>query len=574
MPDYRAVFAPDPKPWEMDWSGRTSATAPVHANPVSPDNPFADLVTRPVASARVPSSGVTVVPKGGVPRERLDFRALFAPDAPAPGQDIALADVPAMAAENLVPSAKRFASDIAHAATDPVGTGKALLNVVTGTAEKLVPGEQSHEGYADAVGQFFMERYGGIDNLKRTMAKDPVGFLADMATVLTGGQLALARAPGMAGQIGRAAGTTSRAIDPINASLKAAGAVGRGIGQAASSAVGVATGTGGAPLRTAARAGLHGGEAARALRENMRGAAPMEAVVADAKAALSAVKAERSAAYKASMADVRADTKALNLGKVEDALKKVRTEHTFKGVSVSPAADRTIQEVATVLDEWRRLDPAEFHTAAGFDALKRRIGDIRESAQYGTPARRAADQVYNVIKNQITAQAPHYAKTMRNYERASSLIREMEKTLSLNPKASVDTSLRKLQSVMRNNVNTNYGKRADLVKLLQEHGATHILEKLAGQALSSIEPRGLSRMVAGLSAAGGAGVLGAGAFGLANPLMAVPLAGQLALQSPRLMGEAAYLGGRTANYLRRAPVRNALMTGYQLRGADLEGLRP
>jgi hypothetical protein len=121
---------------------------------------------------------------------------------------------------------------------------------------------------------------------------------------------------------------------------------------------------------------------------------------------------------------------------------------------------------------------------------------------------------------------------------------------------------------MRNNVNTNYGKRADLVKLLKEHGATHIIAKLAGQALSSIEPRGLSRMVAGLSAAGGAGVLGAGALGLANPLMPLPLAGQLAMQSPRLMGEAAYLGGRAANWLSRIPARNALMTGYQMRGVD------
>lgn len=52
---------------------------------------------------------------------------------------------------------------------------------------------------------------------------------------------------------------------------------------------------------------------------------------------------------------------------------------------------------------------------------------------------------------------------MKNYENASNLIREIEKTLSLNPKASIDTALRKLQSVMRDNVNTNYGKRGDLV---------------------------------------------------------------------------------------------------------------
>ena len=41
----------------------------------------------------------------------------------------------------------------------------------------------------------------------------------------------------------------------------------------------------------------------------------------------------------------------------------------------------------------------------------------------------------------------------------------------------------------------------------------------------------------------------------------------VALTSPRLMGEAAHLGGRVANSLSRVPVRNALLTGYQTRGA-------
>ena len=37
--------------------------------------------------------------------------------------------------------------------------------------------------------------------------------------------MALARAPGVVGQIGRVAGTVGRAVDPINAALKAAGGV-------------------------------------------------------------------------------------------------------------------------------------------------------------------------------------------------------------------------------------------------------------------------------------------------------------------------------------------------------------
>jgi hypothetical protein len=464
---------------------------------------------------------------------------------------------------NVGPSAKRFGQDMLQMVTDPVGTAKTLGKVGVGAAQKVIPGEQEYEPYADAVGQFFADRYGGLDNVKRTLAEDPVGFAADLSTVLTGGQMALLRAPGIAGQVGRAAGTVSRAVDPINATLKGAQAVGKGIGHTGAAIMGVATGTGGRPIREAARSGAQGGAASTAFRENMRGNVPLEDVIGDAKTALSAIKAERSAAYTAGMGDVAKDAKVLNFTKVEDALNKTRADTTFKGVSVSPSTDATISDIAKVMDEWKQLDPAEYHTAAGFDALKKRIGDIRESAQYGTPQRRVADQIYNVVKDQITKQAPTYAKTMKDYSTASNLIREMEKTLSLNPKASVDTTLRKLQSVMRDNVNTNYGKRADLVKLLEEHGATNLMQKLAGQALKSWEPRGLARLgaQAGAVLTGGAGLM------TMNPLALPAVAGQLAMQSPRIVGEVAHAGGRVANALSNVPARNALQAGYQTRGA-------
>ena len=40
----------------------------------------------------------------------------------------------------------------------------------------------------------------------------------------------------------------------------------------------------------------------------------------------------------------------------------------------------------------------------------------------------------------------------------------MQKALSLNNTASADTALRKLQSVVRNNVNANFGARLNLVE--------------------------------------------------------------------------------------------------------------
>lgn len=507
-----------------------------------------------------PSSGVTIAPKGGVAREATPQEAGQIDYMQASAGDIA-----AKAGENLIPSAKQFGSDMLSVVTDPVGTAKNIAKVGVGAVEKLIPGQQAHEPYADAVGQFFADRYGGIENVKRTMAEDPVGFLADVSTVLTGGELALARAPGLVGQVGRAAGTAARAVDPIAGTMKAAGAAAKGAGHVAASIEGTATGTGGATIRQAARTGFEGGPAGQAFRDNMRGNVPMENVITDAKTALNAIKQERSAAYNAGMGDVRASQSVLDINKLDKALANTKTQYTFKGISKDPRASAKLQEVAVLLDDWKKLDPAEFHTAEGFDALKQRVGSILETIPYEQrTARQAIGQVYDAVKGQIEKQAPSYAKTMKDYQVASDLIREIEKTLSLKPNANVDTQLRKLQSVMRNNVNTNYGKRADLVKLLEDHGAQNLMAKLAGQSAASWAPRGLARAVAGLQTVGGVG----GAVAALNPMTALSVIPGLAAQSPRLVNELVHAGGRTANALSRVPARNALQAGYAERGTS------
>jgi hypothetical protein len=122
------------------------------------------------------------------------------------------------------------------------------------------------------------------------------------------------------GQIGRVAGTVGRAVDPINAALKVAGGVGKGVGHVGAAIGGVTTGVGGQALRTAARTGFEGGEAAKAFRENMRGTVPMENVVSDAKVGLDAIKQERQAAYRAGMADLAKDQTVLDFGKVDATL--------------------------------------------------------------------------------------------------------------------------------------------------------------------------------------------------------------------------------------------------------------
>jgi hypothetical protein len=307
---------------------------------------------------------------------------------------------------------------------------------------------------------------------------------------------------------------------------------------------GIGTHTGGGSIKTAFASGMKGGESGQAFRDNMRGNIPIDDVVTDAKTALQSMRGDRSASYNKGMASMRADEAApypsavLKFDEVDKAISSTNSVKNFKGKDLAPETASIRQQIGDVVDEWKSLNPNEYHTPLGMDALKQRIGSIKDSLPYGSPERVIADRAYNAVRDTIVKQAPDYAKTMKGYEAASKEIKEIEKTLSLNPKASVDTALRKLQSVTRNNVNTNYGKRADLAETLSQHGAPELMEKLSGQAMNAWTPRGLGKFAAPV-------VAGSSWF---NPMAAA----MLPLMSPRLVGEAAHGAGRVAGSIPKA----------------------
>lgn len=344
-----------------------------------------------------------------------------------------------------------------------------------------------------------------------------------------------------AGGLGGAA--TALATDPnhvgtatlIGAALpggvKAAGAAGSALGDLAAytarNTLGGMSGVGGEAVSTAFKAGR---DKATSFLDNMRGNVPFGDVVDSAKSALSNMRADRQAAYKSGMVDISQDKAIIPFTSIENAIDKLKSTGSYKGQVINKNAAGAVDEISTLVNNWKGLNPAEYHTPEGLDALKKGIGDIQQSLPYGTPARNAADSAYNAVKNEITQQAPGYAKVMKNYSEASEVLKEIEKSLSLNSKASIDTSMRKLQSLMRNNVNTNYGNRLDYAKTLESNGAD-ILPALAGQAMSSATPRGLT----GLAASG----LGGLAVYASHPglLAAAPFT------SPRLLGEMSYGAG-------------------------------
>lgn len=472
---------------------------------------------------------------------------------------------------NIPGSAVEFGKNVAQPFVHPIDTAKSISDIGLGILElaekngipgtKYIPGpflahtlakkagivDEGHEDSAKAVGQFYANRYGSVGAVKDTIEKDPVGFLADLAAVLSGGELALGRAPGVLGQAGRAAGAAGRALDPLSIAGKAAGAV-------LPKALGVTTGVGEDAIKTAFRTGQEGGEAGKAFRENLTGAADIREVVDDAKAAVNQLRIDRGNAYRKAMADLGANDKVLDFDKIDQAVSKVEGVQSYKGQDLSPTTLKIREAITEAVEGWKKLDPKEFHTPEGLDALKKKIGNIRDSTQFGTPERVVADSVYKGIRKTIIEEAPEYGKAMAAYEQASDLIQEIEKTLSTRPGTNIDTTLRKLQSVLRNNVNTNYGRRAELIEFLSRAGAPNLMAKLAGQALSSGTPRGF-----GAVAAAHEGAAGLGAYILGHPGVALGLGGTVLASSPKVVGALAHGAGIVG----RLPVRTLGRSAFQ-----------
>lgn len=466
-------------------------------------------------------------------------------DKTKPSSPMTWGEVGKSALENIPSSTASTVKGMATPILHPIDTAKALYHTAVGEAEKVGHIKGQDEAYANALNSYFINRYGSVDGFKKALAADPVGVATDVSALFGGGEMALSKATGTLGKVGEVAGEVSRATNPVNLAAKGAGLVKKAavpVGKEAATVIGsLGTHTGGETLRLAAQAGYFGGDASKEFIENMRGDAPIEDVLESAKKAVTAMRAERSAAYRAGMHDVAQDKTVLDFAPIDKAMADATKIKTFKGIDISPATKQVRSDITKMIDEWKKLDPAEYHTPEGLDALKQQIGEYREGLEYGTPSRAVADAAYHSVWTEIKNQAPKYAEVMKDYQTASEELDQIKKTLSINPKASIDTSLRKLQSVMRDNVNTNYGYRTKLADKLVQHGATNLKYQLAGQALAPQFPRGLGRYEAGIP------VALAALHGNPAPLLALPA------MSPRLMGEAAHGIGAAARLGKKIP---------------------
>lgn len=303
---------------------------------------------------------------------------------------------------------------------------------------------------------------------------------------------------------------------------------------------GLRTGAGSSAVQQAFDAGVNGGEQGAAFTSNMRGAVSPGDAVDTAKEALGNLYKQRSQAYQDAMSSgVISDPKILDFQPIKDAVLKNADVGTYKGVSLSKSAEKVRSAVNDALDEWQALPPDQFHTAEGLDALKKKLGDLQfegelaSSAQRGSPGAKIINGVRNAVKQQIVTNFPAYAEVMKDYGNASEELYNIERGLSLGDKASVDTSMGKLQSLMRNDVNSRFGGRMVMGGKLNDAGNGTLLPALAGQSLSSTYPRGLNRALS----SGEAGAMLPAA--VMHPGLLPVLGTDLVTSSPRVVGEVA-----------------------------------
>jgi|GEM_PF-6933115 len=449
---------------------------------------------------------------------------------------------------NILPSAKRMASGIYDAVSHPLetvdntgalisgGLGHAW-NAVTPEFMNMEPGHDMN--MASALAQGMRDRYGGVQNIRRTMIEDPVGALSDASMLLSGGAGAAARVPMLEGtMLPRALAAAADVTNPIKAAAVAGNTVAKGGGFLASYPLSMTTGAPAEVIREAVKSGYRGSVSGQAFRDAMRGNTPDEAIIGQARDAMGNLAEKRSAEYLRNMQSTAESGAVVDTGPVRNALDELRQslqvgfpeqaagegELASNAAAYAPLNKGTPSEFAKLDQMQKLLDEWEAHpqgrTPIAMDALKQRFSRMMPNVTDGNAAneRRLVTTATNAVKDAIIEQVPEYRKAMGDYESAMDLKADLEKSLVPGSNVSPDTTINKLRTGLSND------RRKRILDVLLNNGAPNLKASLSGRELATGIPKGLvAKLLAGAS----------GKAAWTNPLY-WPL---VAASSPRVVGE-------------------------------------
>ena len=146
----------------------------------------------------------------------------------AQSPDLTLGEMTRTAISNVPKSTGEYIGSVSHAITHPVESAQSILNIANGALQHALPESANKLMYqmnpelaknkeiASNVADFYAQRYGSAENLKRSIAEDPVGVAGDLSSLLTMGGSATANLPSVAGKVGKLAKLSGNAIEPLN----------------------------------------------------------------------------------------------------------------------------------------------------------------------------------------------------------------------------------------------------------------------------------------------------------------------------------------------------------------------
>lgn len=445
-------------------------------------------------------------------------------------------------AQNIIPSAVQYGKDIVQPILHPIETAQDIATLGKGIYYLATPGEQPEEKVAKAVGQYFVDRYGSVDAVKESFAKDPVGILGDVSLILTGGSGLAAKTVGQASKLTKALKIAADYTDPVIAGVKTTSKVGTAVASAVgpklskipSQAASMTTGVSPVAFETAYQAGKEGGEKQKAFVDALNGMSDPEKVVSDTVNALKEISKTTKQTYKIGKQELKLETKPIDFKAINDSIFDFESKKTYKGkIDLSDAGQAKLKRVKEIVAEWE--SNPELHNAKGIDQLKRRIDNEYPTGINPGDESVVITEIRNKIKDAILKQVPEYAPVMKVYEEAINLERQIYKELSIGNKNNAGTILRKLKSLMKQNGDVNFGNRLNIIKNLEEVEGVQILPQLSGFALQPVFPTSLQKSISG-----GAGVVAAMTGNLPTYAMTLPF------QSPNIMGRTFNVAGKIA----------------------------
>ena len=478
------------------------------------------------------------------------------------------------AISNLDESGIQLAKDIITPFLSPVQTAKDLGSLGSSLINLIKPGEQGNEQLAREVGKFFKDRYGGLENIKKTFATDPLGMLSDVSVLFTGGGSLVAKT-GQLSKLGalEKAGNLAKSIgkiDPINAVTSGTSlALNKGIPKAIETIGGVPSDATKLAFQSGKQSGIISkNKSSQSFLDSMRGKDTPMKIVDDANKVFSDLQKSKSKNYRADMENLKLSTKNTDGNKVLDFISDFEKSKLDDTGRVSEFSGENLKVLNDVKDEIAKFTAeigGDLSKVNGqqLDILKKRINVLYPQGANLGLSQDLIRQTTQNIANKIDNVAPGYSKASADYSAAILLERQLIDELSLGKTKNASTTLKKLQSVMQNNRTTNFGSRLKALEKLDNvtdlFNKKNIMPRLAGQELSSIQGRGF----------GGGIQKGALLSSLFNP----KALGISAIASPRLIGEGAYYTGKTIG---KVPVTGLLqgsrLTGEVQRQPNIQGL--